>query len=94
MIKTQLSQHRLENHCSNLFTTSKHSLLEFFCLCTTTSKINSVSRGAGKELGTNSRVCSSTPRTHLRLSVLCGAGKTTWLGSDTSSPPSQSFPGS
>lgn len=98
MIKTQLSQHRLENHSSNLFTTSQvltlgfPCTLEFFYLCTTTSKSNSVSRGAGKatELSTNSCVCSSTLRTHLQHSVLCGAGKTTWLGLDTSFPPPSS----
>lgn len=95
MTKFQLSQHRSENHCSNLFTTSQvltlglPCTLEFFCLCTTTSKSNSVSRGAGKatKLWTNSCVCSSTLRTHLQRSMLRGAGKTTWLGSDPSSPP-------
>lgn len=44
-----------------------------------------------RELQSNCCVCREL--THLHCSVLPGAGRATWLGSDTSSPPFQPCPG-
>lgn len=92
MIKTQLRQHRLENHCSNSLQPHTGTPVHFGILlpfCTTTSRSSSVSRRAGKapELWPKACVCSSTLQNSPATgSVLPGAGKSTWLGSDTSSP--------
>lgn len=97
MIKSWLSQHRLENHCSNLFTTPQvltlglPCTLEFFCLPT---KATACPGELGTAQSSGPTPVFAVPAQELTCNSLCSVEQGKRPGWAWAPPPlSQPFPG-